>query len=39
MQEELVDNMFKSLLAGVIANKVKLLSVLPFGDRVLMPKE
>ena len=39
MQEELVDNMFKSLLAGVIANKVKLLSVLPFGERVLTPKE
>jgi len=39
MQEELVDNMFKSLLAGLIANKVKLLSVLPFGERVLTPKE
>ena len=36
--EELVDNMFKLLLAGLIANKVKLLSVLPFGERVLTPK-
>jgi AcrR family transcriptional regulator len=36
--DELVDDMFKSLLAGTIANKVKLLSVLPFGERVLIPK-
>jgi len=36
--EELIDNMFGLLLAGLISNKVKLLSVLPFGDRVLEPK-
>jgi len=36
--EDLIDNMFQLLLAGLIANKVKLLSVLPFGDRVLTPK-
>jgi len=36
--EELIDDMFQTLLAGVIANKVKLLSVLPFGERVLTPK-
>ena len=36
--EELIDNMFGLLLAGLIANRVKLLSVLPFGDRVLSPK-
>ena len=39
LSDELVDDMFKSLLAGAIANKVKLLSVLPFGERVLTPKE
>jgi len=38
LSDELVDDMFKSLLAGAIANKVKLLSVLPFGERVLTPK-
>jgi len=37
ISEELVDNMFKSLLAGIITKKVTLLSVLPFGDRVLTP--
>ena len=36
--EELIDNMFSLLLAGLIAKKVKLLSVLPFGERVLTPK-
>ena len=36
--EELIDNMFGLLLAGLIANRVKLLSVLPFGNRVLEPK-
>jgi len=36
--EELIDSMFKLLLAGLIANKVKLLSVLPFGNKVLEPK-
>jgi len=38
LSDELVDDMFQLLLAGLIAKKVKLLSVLPFGDRVLTPK-
>jgi AcrR family transcriptional regulator len=38
LSSELVDDMFKSLLAGLISDKVKLLSVLPFGERVLTPK-
>jgi len=33
--QELIDDMFKSLLAGIIAKKVKLLSVLPFGEKFL----
>jgi AcrR family transcriptional regulator len=33
--QELIDDMFKSLLAGIIAKKVKLLSVLPFGEKLL----
>jgi len=37
LSDELIDDMFKSLLSGVISNKVKLLSVLPFGERVLVP--
>ena len=36
--EELIDDMFALLLAGLISNKVKLLSVLPFGERVFSPK-
>jgi len=36
---ELIDNMFGLLLAGVISKKVKLLSVLPFGDNVLEAKD
>ena len=39
ISDELVDNMFGLLLAGLIAKKVKLLSVLPFGERVLTPKD
>ena len=35
ISDELVDDMFRSLLAGLISKKVKLLSVLPFGERVL----
>ncbi len=38
LRDDLVDDMFKSLLAGIISDKVKLLSVLPFGERVLQPK-
>jgi len=38
LSDDLVDDIFKSLLAGVISDKVKLLSVLPFGERVLQPK-
>ena len=38
ISEELVDDMFKSLLAGLISKKVKLLSVLPFGESALTPK-
>jgi len=33
--EELIDNMFGLLLAGLIANKVKLLSILPFAKTIL----
>jgi len=33
--QELIDDMFKNLLAGIIAKKVKLLSVLPFGEKLL----
>ncbi len=33
--DELYEGVFETLLAGIIANKVKLLSSLPFGDRVL----
>ena len=33
--EELIDNMFKLLLAGLITKKVKLLSILPFAESIL----
>ncbi|RLA79306.1 MAG: TetR/AcrR family transcriptional regulator [Epsilonproteobacteria bacterium] len=36
--EDLYDSMFETLLAGIVANKVKLISSLPFGDKVLKPK-
>jgi len=36
--EEVFDKLFETLLAGIIANKVKLLSSLPFGDKLLKPK-
>ena len=39
LYEEFYDEMFKSLLAGLITNRVKLLSTLPFADRVLQPKD
>ncbi len=38
LYEKLYDDMFKTLLAGIIANKVKLLSSLPFGDKLLKVK-
>ena len=38
ISDQLVDDMFKSLLAGLISKKVKLLSVLPFGESALTPK-
>ena len=36
---DVYDVLFETLLAGIIANKVKLLSALPFGDKVLQYKE
>ena len=33
--EELYNNLFETLLAGIIANKVKLLSSLPFGNKLI----
>jgi len=38
IHQELIDDMFKSLLAGIIAKKVKILSVLPFGENLLKVK-
>ena len=35
ISEELIDNMFKMLLAGLITKKVKLLSILPFAETIL----
>lgn len=35
LYEELYDDMFENMLAGIVANKVKFLSSLPFGDRLL----
>ena len=32
---ELYNDLFETLLAGIIANKVKLLSSLPFGEKIL----
>ena len=34
---ELYDSLFETLLAGIIANKVKLISALPFGKKILKP--
>lgn len=36
--EEIYEGLFETLLAGIVANKVKLLSSLPFGDKLLKPK-
>jgi len=35
LSDELIDDMFKSLLAGIISNKIKLVSILPFSDRFI----
>lgn len=35
--DEIYEGLFETLLAGIIANKVKLLSSLPFGDKLLKP--
>jgi len=37
--EEIYEGMFETLLSGVIANKVKILSSLPFGNRLLKPND
>jgi len=37
--EEIYEGLFETLLAGIIANKVKLLSSLPFGDKLLQPND
>jgi len=37
LSEELYDDAFKMLLAGLVANRVKLLSSLPFADKLLEP--
>ncbi len=34
---DLYDDIFKSLLSGIISNKVKLLSSLPFGEKIIEP--
>ncbi|MEA3498094.1 MAG: TetR/AcrR family transcriptional regulator [Campylobacterota bacterium] len=36
--EELYRNMFESLLAGIVTNKVKLISTIPFVNNLLKPK-
>ena len=35
--EKIYDGMFETLLVGVVANKVKILSSLPFGEKILKP--
>jgi AcrR family transcriptional regulator len=37
--EELYNDMFKSLLAGLITNKVKLISTIPFVNNILKPNK
>ena len=36
--EELYSDMFKSLLAGIISNKVKIISTIPFVNNILKPR-
>jgi AcrR family transcriptional regulator len=38
LSDELVDDMFRSLLAGIISNKVKIISTIPFVNGLLKPK-
>jgi AcrR family transcriptional regulator len=38
LSDELVDDMFRSLLAGLISNKVKIISTIPFVKTLLEPK-
>jgi len=35
LHKELYDDMFETLLSGIVANKVKLISSLPFGEKIL----
>ncbi|HIP12152.1 MAG TPA: TetR/AcrR family transcriptional regulator [Arcobacter sp.] len=39
IHEELYSDMFKSLLAGIISNKVKIISTIPFVNNILKLKE
>ncbi|MCH9814261.1 MAG: TetR/AcrR family transcriptional regulator [Epsilonproteobacteria bacterium] len=39
LYETLYDDLFKTLLAGIIATKVKILSSLPFLEKILQPQE
>lgn len=36
--DEVYDAMFETLIAGIVANKVKLFSSLPFGEKLFKPK-
>ncbi|MDM5271387.1 TetR/AcrR family transcriptional regulator [Sulfurovum sp. zt1-1] len=38
LADELYDNMFKYLLNGIVSNKIKFISSLPFSDRILPQK-
>ena len=38
LSDELVDDMFRSLLAGLISNKVKIISTISFVNTLLKPK-
>ena len=38
LANELYDNMFKYLLNGIVSNKIKFISSLPFSDRILPKK-
>ncbi|OQX50239.1 MAG: hypothetical protein B5M46_01015 [Epsilonproteobacteria bacterium 4484_20] len=38
LEDSLYDAMFKSLLAGLVSRKVKLLSTLPFAEGLFQPK-
>ncbi len=38
LSDELVDDMFRSLLAGCVSNKVKIISTIPFVKGLLEPK-